>query len=182
MKKLRVITTITATLFTLLLCMCTKESSNTNPNSEMAVRIKDAPSVLCQKANIEIKGIQVFSSTQGWVTIPVRDTVVDILQLQDTSALLATVNLQPGVISQVRVTLGATDTVEVAGLQWVLNLTSTDFIIRVNDTVTANGAFTLIVDINAAQSIWDDDNDGIHHHYSMSGSGTCDFRRENHRF
>lgn len=181
MKKLRLITAIAAIAFTLLLTMCSRSPSS-NANSQMAVRIKDAPSFLCQKADIEIKGIQVYSSTQGWVTIPVRDTIMDILQLHDTSALLAMVNLDPGVITQVRVTLGLTDSIEVDGIDWVLNLTSSDFIIRVNDTVTANGAFTLIVDINAAESIWDDDNDGVHHHFSMNGSGACDFRRERNRF
>ena len=181
MRKLKImILAVMACAGSLLLTMCGKDTNANNYTSEMAVRVKDAPMLHCDRIRLEIKGIKVYSSTQGWINIPVNDTVIDILQLQDTSALLSTIHLNAGIITQVVVTLGARDTVTIAGLDFVLDLVSTDIVTNVNNTVPINGVTTLVIDIQAPQSISDDDDGSGHHHYRLHGAATCDFHNDHH--
>ena len=174
MKKIAVIAV--ACMCTLLLTMCNKKD---NPaSSPVSVRLKDAPAIQCQKARLEIKGVKLFVHGE-WVSVPMNDTIIDILQLRDTSALIGTVNVGAGTISQIDITLGSADTVTVGGADFLLSLTTTDLIIAVNDTITANAGsgFTITIDINAGQSIFDNDTDGIHHNYQLNGTASCSFRR-----
>lgn len=162
----------------LFLSTCKKENPASSSVSQLAVGIKDAPAH-CDRARIEIRGIRVYSLRDGWITIPMNDTILDILQLQDTSAILGVVNLEAGTITQVHVILGMNDTVTVGGIEYALDLTDSDLIVKVNDTLTSNSSFTLVVDINAAQSIFDDGTGG-HHHYHLQGSASCIFRKGGH--
>lgn len=174
MKKIAVIMMMPVLAGMLFISGCKKISSTTG-NSQLAVRLKDAPAH-CDKARLEIKGIRVFLNHGGWITIPINDTTLDILQLQDTSALLGVVNIDAGTITKVQVLLGSDDSVTIGGISYALDLTDSDFIISVNDTLIPNGSFTLVVDINAAESIFDDGGEG-HHHFWMNGQGNCFFRR-----
>jgi hypothetical protein len=181
MKKISLINIAVACVCSFFLCTCSKAPGSGSPddlNANVAMRVKDAPTALCQNARIEIKGIKVFTSGQGWVSVPMNDTIMDILQLQDTSALMGNLHLNIGTISQVQVTLGTDDTVTVGGINFLLTVTATTFTVPVNFALTASGNFVLVLDINAAQSIWDADNDGIHHNYNMTSSGTCTFGKQ----
>ncbi len=172
MKKITVIGAIFACAVILFFSTCKKESST--GTSSMAVRLKDAPAH-CDKAKLEIKGIKVYSEKDGWITIPINDTIIDILQLQDTSALLGIINIDAGTITQVQVILGGQDSVTIDGYTYVLALMGDSLTIKVNDTIAPNSSFTLTIDINAAQSIFDD---GDHHHFHLDGSASCAFRKD----
>jgi len=172
MKRIAVM--IVACMCALLLTMCNNKD---NPaTSSVAVRMKDAPSIECQKARLEIKGIRIFVNGQ-WETVPMNDTIIDILQLRDTSALMGILNVSSGTITQVDITFGDADTVRVGGADFLLTMSTTDLILHVNDTITPNSLFTLLIDIKAAESIFDGDNDGIHHHFGFIGSASCGWRR-----
>jgi hypothetical protein len=175
MKKIAVL--VVACMCALLLTMCMKDKPITSGSSQVAVRLKDAPSGLCQNARLEIKGIKIFVNG-AWVSVPMNDTILDILQLHDTSALMGTIHIGAGVVTKVDITLGSADTVTVNGVDYILTLTTTDIIIAVNDTLAPNGNFTITIDINAAQSIWDADAGGTAPNYEMGGTATCGFRRD----
>jgi hypothetical protein len=167
MKKITVMLVAFACLTVLLLSTCKKETAN--GNSTVAVRLQDAPGHW-DRCMVEVRGIRLFSSVNGWITIPISDTVIDILQLQDTSVLLGMVNLNAGTITEADLLLGVHDSITIGGATFVVSFLagdSDDVAIKVNDTILPGGSFTLVLDLNAAQSFYQGDDGGWHMHGHM---------------
>ena len=174
MKKITVMLVAFACFALLFFSTCKKET--TNGNSALAVRLKDAPGHW-DRCMMEIRGIRLHSSTSGWITIPINDTILDILQLQDTSVLLGTINVQAGTITEADLLLGIHDSITIGGQTFVIStLTgdSDDVAISVSDTLLPGGNFTLVLDLNAANSFYQD-GDG---HWRMHCALGQFFRRD----
>jgi hypothetical protein len=136
--------------------------------SRVNVMLKDAPAHY-EKVKLQISGIQLFiDETGNWVTVPFNDGIIDILQFRDTSLFIGSVNVPLGTISQVRLILGQNNTVVIGGFEFPLMLLSgldDGLTIKVHEKITP-GIFKLVVDFDAAQSIFDD---GDGHHFHIKG-------------
>jgi len=174
MKKLIVMLGVFACLSVVLLYSCKKDTAA--GNSALAVRLKDAPGHW-DRCMMEIRGVRLHTSTGGIITIPVNDTILDILQLQDTSVLLGLVNLQAGTITEADLLLGMRDSITIGGETFVISTLSgdsDDVVIHVSDTILPGANFTLVLDLNAGQSVGQDA-DG---HWRMHGVLGQFFRRD----
>lgn len=164
MKKF-IFVLLTALSLSLFLSTCKKDSS-TNGMSTVGVRLKDAPAGW-EKFKVQVRGVRIHSDVDGWVTLPVNNTVIDILQLQDSSLLLGNVVLHPGAITEIHLMLGAENTITIGGVTFTITINSgdDDVVIKVHEVVTPKGTFTLVLDLDAANSI-DDDHMG---HFTFHG-------------
>ena len=175
MKKITGMLVVFACLTALLFSACRKDTTSTG-NSALAVRLKDAPANW-GRCMVDVRGIRLHSTTDGWITIPINDTIIDILQLRDTSALLGMVNLHAGVITEVHLLLGVRDSITIGGATFVVSVVpgdSDDIAIQVRDSILPSANFTLVLDLNAANSFGADNDGHWHMHGNMSGA----FRRD----
>ncbi len=164
MKKLTIILIVFACLTTVLLSTCKKET--TNGTSTLAVRLKDAPASW-ERCMVHVKGVRLHSSTEGWITIPINDTLIDILKLQDTSVFLGSVNLHGGTITEVHLMLGQNNSITIGGVTFVVSVLpgdGDDIMIKVSDALVAGANSTLVLDLDAAESFRFGDDGRWHMH------------------
>src|SRR5436853_517105 len=121
MKSLRI---ITAFLFFLpFINGCKKDQVTV---ATLQVKLKDSPAVY-QQVNIEVTGAEIHTDAGGWISIPVQTNIYNVLLLKDSvNATLGILQLPSGNISQVRLILGANNSVMVAGAIYPLSLSSED--------------------------------------------------------
>lgn len=167
MKKITAIV-IAITCSLLILNSCKKDQNNTG-TSRVAVMLKDAPA-LVDKVNLDVKAISILSDKAGWIRIA-KDTMFDILQFRDTSLLMGYVSVPYGTITDVKLELGANSTIVIAGITMPLILADADIngiILHINQDVRPGLLDAqLIVDFDAANSIFDDGNHNYHCHPVM---------------
>ena len=164
MKKITAMLVAFVCLGMLLLSTCKKET--THGTSALAVRLKDAPAGW-DRCMVELRGLRLHSERDGWITIPISDTVIDILKLQDTSLLLSTINLNAGTINQVDLMLGMRDSITIGDATFFVSTLagdSDDVAINVSDTLIPGGSFTMVLDLNAAECVRDDGGGHFHWH------------------
>ena len=148
-------------LFCLLafaLTTCRKEDTATSP---VTFKLKDLPATY-QEVNIEVIEVQVHSNVGGWASLNVVDSIYDLLTLQNNAnAVLGTLQVPSGTVSQVRLVLGSQNTVKVNNVVYPLSLSSQDesgLKLNVHQTLVANNPYTLVLDFDAAQSVHDNGN------------------------
>ncbi len=155
MTKLKVTAWITLIALGVILLMnaCSKEDEG---NATSNVSMKDAPGDF-QQVNIEVTGVEVHTSTGGWESIAVNDSIYDLLLLADSAnAALGTAVIPASVISQVRLLLGSQNTVMVDSVIYPLSLSSQDesgLKLNIHKTLTNGAVYTLMLDFQAEESI-----------------------------
>jgi len=132
---------------------CGKED---DPEAKLTVLLKDAPGDF-QQVNIEVVEVRVHSSAEGWVTVPVNDSIYDLLLLSDSAnAVLGLTALSASNISQIRLIIGAQNTVMVDSVIHPLAMSSQDesgLKLNVNQTLASGGVYTLTIDFDANASV-----------------------------
>jgi len=140
-------------LFALVASSCKKDHEGT---ASISIRLKDLPAVY-QQVNIEVTAVQVHSNSGGWMTLDVTDTIYDLLLLQDSAnAALGTLTLPSGIVSQVRLILGAQNTVMADSVIYDLELSSQDesgLKLNIHQDLIANQYYTLVLDLDAEKSV-----------------------------
>lgn len=99
-------------LFCTAIFSCSK--SNTVP---VRILLTDAPAAY-DAVNVHIKGIQLKMSgdSSSWISLPAKDTTVNLLHLQNgTTTLIAQGDVPAGTLKEIRFLLAADNTVEVNG-------------------------------------------------------------------
>jgi len=144
---------ISLLLFLVTLYSCKKE----NKTVPVQFYLTDNPAVY-DSVNVHIKGIEVNISqdTTAWITIDAKDTVVNLLDLQNgITALIAQGAVPAGILKEVRFILGEDHYVVVNGTSYPLQTPSAEssgLKIKINKQLNENfNAF--ILDFDAAQSI-----------------------------
>src|SRR4051794_7554674 len=88
---------------------CKKDDSH--PSSTLVMSLTDDPAAY-DEVNVEVIEIEVHTDADGWTTVPVTDSIYNLLSLQGNhAAFLANAVLPSGTISQVRLILGTHNSV-----------------------------------------------------------------------
>ena len=132
---------------------CSKDEHGT---AQMVVLLTDAPASF-DKVNVEVTGVDIHTSQFGWTSVDVADSIYDLLTLQDSAnAVLDTITIATGKITQIRLILGSQNSVSVSGTVHPLKLSSQDetgLKIQVHQTINAGQAYTLLLDFDAGKSV-----------------------------
>jgi hypothetical protein len=137
---------------------CKKEDE---PKSPVTIKLTDLPAAY-QEVNVEVIEVQIHSNINGWVSLDVTDSIYDLLLLQNNAtAVLGTLQVPSGQVSQVRLILGTQNTVKVNNVIEPLSLSSQDesgLKLNIHQTLVANNPYTLVIDFDASQSVHDNGN------------------------
>lgn len=133
-------------------------SSDNSKTSSVEVRLTDAPGDY-QEVNIDIQGVEVNSSesNSGWKSLEIKKGVYNILKLTNgLDTILGKIDLPAGKISQIRLVLGANNSIKTGGLVYNLNTPSAQqsgLKLLINTNIQAGVTYKILLDFDAARSI-----------------------------
>ena len=144
-------------LFALVVIFYSCDQESSNDFSTLKISLTDNPGNY-DNVFVEVVGVEVHTDADGWQSMPVDSAIYDLLTLQnDVDTVLVTPQSLPsGRISQVRLILGDSNSVVVAGTAYPLALSSQDetgLKCNVNAILQPNTAYHLMLDFDASQSI-----------------------------
>lgn len=140
--------------------------SNEDKMARLEIRLTDAPGDY-DEVNIDIAGVEVHSDgageNEGWRSLPVASGVYNILDLTGgLDTLLVAEELPAGKISQIRLLLGANNSIVVDGTKKPLSTPSgqqSGLKLNVHTTLTEGVTYKMLLDFDAARSIVHTGND-----------------------
>jgi hypothetical protein len=142
-------------LFVLFIASCDKDNDNDN-KAQLSVLMTDAPGVY-DAVLIDLQRVEVTGEGGGDIVL---DTNADIYNLLDLTngvyTLIATADLEPGTISQIRLILGPNNTVVVDGVSHPLSTPSAEqsgLKVQVHKTFEPGVSYAIMLDFDANQSI-----------------------------
>lgn len=135
-----------------LLVACKKE----NTTVPLHLYLTDNP-VELDEVNVEIKSVQVKmgQDTTSWLSLDTRDSIYNLLDLQNDSTLLAFDEVPAGVLKEVRFILGARNSVVANGTVYPLATPSAQHSglkVKVNKALNAQ-LNSFVLDFDAALSV-----------------------------
>lgn len=137
---------------------CKKERAEDTPHGYMTVKMTDAPADY-SGVFVEIVGMNVHTQSYGWINIPVKKGIYNLLELQNNTTVILSngAALPIGETSQIRLILGSSNFIVTAeGRQYPLKVPSGDesgLKINVHETIE-NGEHVLVVlDFDAKASV-----------------------------
>ncbi len=138
------------------LLACNSDETST---SFVEIRLTDAPGDY-QEVNIDIQSVEVNTTDEaesGWKTVDINTGVYDVLKLTGgIDVLLGTAELPSGKISQIRLKLGAGNTIKVNDQLRELSTPSgqqSGLKLNVHSELKAGVVYQLLLDFDAARSI-----------------------------
>jgi uncharacterized protein DUF4382 len=148
---------LVAILITLPLLYSCKKEQKTSP---VQIYLTDVPT-LYDSVKIHVKKIEVniLHNTTAWIPISTKDTVVNLLDLQDGVTMFIAQGVVPeGILKEVRFVLGPDNYVVVNGASHPLQAPSTtDSGLKIKIDKPLNEVFNaFIFDFDASQSITDE--------------------------
>ena len=140
-----------------LIFSCKKKEIKT---TQVEFYLMDSPAGF-DSVNIHIKKIEakVISDSVRWVPIHTKDTVVDLLNFQDSTTLMMAHDIVPlGILKEIRFTLGTDNAVVVKGVSYPLQFSGSEVPkLTIPIGKKLNEAFNgFILDFDASQSILED--------------------------
>jgi hypothetical protein len=143
---------ISSTLF----IACNKDAGT----STLHIRLTDAPAAY-DEVNVDLKEVRVnFSDdSTGWVTLQTKDTIYNLLGLQNgLDTLVASGTVPANTVKEVRLILGDNNTIKVNGQLYPLTIPSgstSGLKIKVNKKLNAT-LETVVLDFDAGASVTDE--------------------------
>ena len=129
---------------------------------KVAIRLTDASGPY-DEVNIDVQSIEV-GTDNGWHTLSTNAGIYDLTELTNgIDTLLASGTIVEGKITQIRLILGANNTVVVDGQSHPLKTPSAQqsgLKLQVNETLTPGVTYTILLDFDAARSIVEKGNGG----------------------
>ena len=160
------------TLFFTAFSGCQKDDSH--PTSTLVMSLTDDPAAY-DEVNVEVIEIEVHTDADGWTTVPVTDSIYNLLTLQgNNAAFLANAVLPSGTLSQVRLILGTHNTIVIGADTFPLLLSSQDetgLKININKNLVGGVTYDLLIDFDASQIIVEEGNGS----YRLKPVLTADF-------
>jgi hypothetical protein len=91
-----------------LMNSCSRETAS----GRLTIKMTDISADYLQ-VNIEIAGMRVHTNTEGWVQIPVKAGIYDLLKLRNngSAVLVDSIELPAGMIEQIKLELGANNSI-----------------------------------------------------------------------
>lgn len=144
------------TFLSLVWLACSTDESK----STLQVRLTDSPGDY-QEVNIDIQGVEIHRSegkqTSGWVALDVKKGVYNILQLTNgLDTLLASSELPSGRISQIRLILGANNSIRIDDALYALETPSAQqsgLKVNLQTQMSPGVKYVITLDFDAARSI-----------------------------
>ena len=143
---------ISSTLFV----ACNKDAGT----STLHIRLTDAPAVY-DEVNVDLKEVRVNfrDDSTGWVTLQTKDTIYNLLGLQNgLDTLVASGTVPTNTVKEVRLILGDSNTIKVNGQLYPLTIPSgstSGLKIKVNKKLNAT-LETMVLDFDAGASVTDE--------------------------
>lgn len=152
MKKILLIATFI--VFGIILNSCSSDS--TSGTYAYNVRMTDAPGPY-EEVNIDLKSVEVTGSNGQTVLLNTTAGIYNLLEFSNgLSTLIATSELSDAKVSQIRLILGANNTVVVGGVSYPLSTPSAEqsgLKLQVNQTLLADIQNEILLDFDANASI-----------------------------
>lgn len=143
---------IASTLFV----ACNKDAGT----STLHIRLTDAPAAY-DEVNVDLKEVRVNfrDDSTGWVTLQTKDTIYNLLGLQNgLDTLVASGEVPANTVKEVRLILGDSNTIKVNGQLYPLSIPSgstSGLKIKVNKKLNAT-LETMVLDFDAGASVTDE--------------------------
>ncbi len=142
---------------------CQKDSSGNNEGkARLQVRLTDAPAAY-DAVNIDIQKVMIntsedTSTTQGWVELPlIHPGVYNLLDFRNgIDTVLADMEVPAGRINQIRLILGANNSVVIDGVEHELKTPSAQqsgLKLKLKADLTAGILYRLYIDFDASRSV-----------------------------
>jgi hypothetical protein len=152
MKKMKFI--LSFTLLGLLFFSCNND--DTNAKYPYAVRLTDAPGPYDQ-VNVNIQGVEVIDENGKTVALNVKKGIYNLLEFSNgVDTIIATDSLEISSVKQIRLILGADNTVVLDGVSYPLSTPSAEqsgLKIKVNQTLQDGILYTVLLDFDANKSV-----------------------------
>jgi len=151
-KFVLAIAVISSTVF----IACSKESRT----STLHVKLTDAPADW-DEVNIDLKGVKInfWDDSTGWVSLETKDTIYNLLGLQNgLDTLIAQGTFPTNTVREIRLILGQNNTIKANGKIYPLTIPSgseSGLKIKVNKKLNAT-IETVVLDFDAGASVTED--------------------------
>lgn len=142
------------TIFSSMVFIACKKESRT---STLHVKLTDAPAAW-DEVNIDLKEVKVNfnNDTAGWVSLQTKDTIYNLLGLQNgLDTLIAQGTFPTNTVNEVRLVLGDNNTIKANGQVYPLTIPSgstSGLKIKVNKKLNAT-LETIVLDFDAGASV-----------------------------
>lgn len=138
----------------LMITSCKKEAAKQTANVQF--KLTDAPANF-DALNIDVTGIQVHSTTSGWITLNSNLGVINILNyVNGSTTVIAQGDFPAGSIDQVRLMLGSNNSVSVNGATHPLQASASaqgGLTLNLSGQLQAGNSYVWTIDFDAAQSV-----------------------------
>jgi len=152
MKKIMV--ALFLSLFVLVIASCDKDSDS--DKAQLSVLMTDAPGVY-DAVLIDLQRVEVTGDGGDAIILDTNEDIYNLLDLTNgVNTLIATSDMEPGTISQIRLILGPNNSVVVDGVSHPLSTPSAEqsgLKLQVHQTFEPGVSYAILLDFDANQSI-----------------------------
>lgn len=156
----RIMYALSLILFILVVNSCDKD--NDNDKAQLSVLMTDAPGVY-DAVLIDLQRVEVTGDGGNEIVLNTNTDIYNLLDLTNgVNTLIATADMEPGTISQIRLILGPNNSVIVDGISYPLSTPSAEqsgLKIQVHQTFEPGVSYAIMLDFDANQSIVEKGND-----------------------
>jgi len=153
MKK--IIYALFLSLFVLVIVSCNKDNNSEN-KAQLSVLMTDAPASY-DAVLIDLQRVEVTGDGGSAIVLNTNSDIYNLLDLTNgVNTLIATSDMEPGTISQIRLILGPNNSVIVNGVSYPLSTPSAQqsgLKIQVHHTFEPGLTYAILLDFDANQSI-----------------------------
>lgn len=152
MKKIKII--LSFIMLGLIINSCNNDDNNAS--YPYSVRLTDAPGPY-DEVNVDIQGVEVIGEDGKTVVLNVKKGIFNLLEFSNgVDTLLATDSLEISSVKQIRLILGANNTVVLDGVSYPLRTPSAEqsgLKLKVNQTLQEGILYTVLLDFDANKSV-----------------------------
>jgi len=142
-------------LFVSVIVSCNKDKGNED-KAQLSVLMTDAPGVY-DAVLIDLQRVEVTGDGGEEILLNTYDNIYNLLDLANgVNTLIATSDMEPGTISQIRLVLGSNNSVVVDGVSYPLSTPSAEqsgLKLQVQQTFEPGVSYAIMLDFDANQSI-----------------------------
>ena len=124
--------------------------------ASLSVQLTDAPANY-DAVMIDVQGVEIIGEGETGVMLNTTSGIYDLLELSNgLTTLIATGDLEPGTVSQIRLILGSNNTVTVDNVVYPLSTPSamqSGLKLQIHETFEAGVSYSILLDFDASQSI-----------------------------
>lgn len=135
-----------------LLVSCKDE----NNKAHLAIRMTDAPGNY-DAVTIDVQGVEIVGSNGNAIMLNAKSGVYNLLDLSNgLDTLIATGDIEPGKISQIRLILGPVNTVTIDSVVYPLQTPSamqSGLKLQVDQTLEPGVSYSIVLDFDAGRSV-----------------------------